>query len=105
MEALTLFFKTIGLSIVAIAVIIALRHFHVLHFRLKTIRKIVETIIEDTDNNQHSDESKFCAKLRTEKRVSLMSRLEYEELFFSTKPLKASSWYTEEEMEFLGLNK
>lgn len=104
MEAVTLFFEVTAMSIIAIVLIIAVRIFLVHRFITNIITKATWFIIEDYKNQNITDDENTERRRNTSRRIHLMKRLDFEEVFFSTKPLKASSWYTDEEIEFMGLN-
>lgn len=104
MEAVTLFFEVTAMSIIAIVLIIAVRAFLVHRFITNIITKATWFIIEDYESQNATDDKNIERHRNTSRRIQLMKRLDFVEVFFSTKPLKASSWYTDEEMEFMGLN-
>lgn len=104
MEAVTLFFKIVALSIISITLIIGVRGFLVDRFITKIITKVTLLIIEDYSNEDITEAEKIERHRNTSRKISLIKRLDFVEVFCSTKPLKASSWYTDEELEFMGLN-
>ena len=104
MEAVTLFFEVTAMSIIAIMLIIAVRIFLVHRFITKIITKVTLHIIEDYNNQDITEDEKIERHRNTSRKISLMRRLDFVEVFCSTKPLKVSSWYTEEEIDFMGIN-